>query len=40
VSELARLAKTHTLVFAPHFPFPGVGWIMPKGDGYVWQPQS
>jgi glyoxylase-like metal-dependent hydrolase (beta-lactamase superfamily II) len=36
--ELARLAKAHTLVFAPHFPFPGVGWIVPKGDGYVWMP--
>ena len=38
--ELARLAKAHTLVFAPHFPFPGVGWIIAKGDGYVWVPDS
>lgn len=38
--ELARLAKAHTLVFAPHFPFPGVGWIVPKGDGYVWEPDT
>jgi len=38
--ELARLAKAHTLVFAPHFPFPGVGWILPKGDGYVWTPDT
>lgn len=38
--ELARLAKAHTLVFAPHFPFPGVGWIVSKGDGYVWTPDT
>ena len=38
--ELARLAKAHTLVFAPHFPFPGVGWIVSKGDGYVWTPDA
>lgn len=36
--ELARLASTHELVFAPHFPFPGVGWIVPQGDGYAWMP--
>ncbi|HEY2837292.1 MAG TPA: MBL fold metallo-hydrolase, partial [Rhizomicrobium sp.] len=38
--ELARLAKAHELVFSPHFPFPGVGWIVPKGDGYAWVPDS
>lgn len=38
VRELARLAKAHELVFAPHFPFPGVGWIVPKGDAYAWIP--
>jgi glyoxylase-like metal-dependent hydrolase (beta-lactamase superfamily II) len=37
-AELARLAKTHERVFAPHFPFPGVGWIIAKGDGYAWMP--
>ena len=39
-AELARLAKAHELVFSPHFPFPGVGWIVPKGDGYVWVPDT
>jgi glyoxylase-like metal-dependent hydrolase (beta-lactamase superfamily II) len=39
-AELARLAKAHELVFAPHFPFPGVGWIVPKGDGYAWVPDT
>ena len=38
--EVARLAKAHELVFAPHFPFPGVGWIVPKGDGYAWMPDT
>lgn len=38
--ELAHLARSHTLVFAPHFPFPGVGWIVPKGDGYGWMPDA
>ena len=38
--EVARLAKAHELVFAPHFPFPGVGWIVPKGDGYAWAPDA
>jgi glyoxylase-like metal-dependent hydrolase (beta-lactamase superfamily II) len=38
--ELSHLAKSHTLVFAPHFPFPGVGWIVPKGDGYAWMPDA
>lgn len=38
--ELARLAKAHELVFAPHFPFPGVGWIVAKGDAYAWMPDN
>jgi len=37
VSELALLAKSGELVFAPHFPFPGVGHIRAQGDGYTWQ---
>ena len=37
-AELKRLAASHELVFAPHFPFPGVGWIVPRGDGYAWAP--
>ena len=38
VSELRRLAREQELVFAPHFPFPGVGRIAPKGAGYKWKP--
>jgi glyoxylase-like metal-dependent hydrolase (beta-lactamase superfamily II) len=37
-ATLARLAKTHETIFAPHFPFPGVGRVEAKGAGYVWRP--
>lgn len=37
-ATLAKLAAEHTLVFAPHFPFPGVGRIERAGDGYRWVP--
>lgn len=37
-TELARLAARHELVFAPHFPFPGVGRIEAAGDGFAWKP--
>lgn len=36
--ELQRLADTHELMFAPHFPFPGVGRIEPADDGFRFQP--
>ncbi|MDB5481316.1 MAG: fold metallo-hydrolase [Caulobacteraceae bacterium] len=35
---LEHLALTHELVFAPHFPFPGVGRIVAKGEGFAWKP--
>lgn len=34
---LAKLAADRELIFAPHFPFPGVGHIVAKGDHYVFQ---
>lgn len=37
-AELARLAASHEIVFAPHFPYPGVGTIAAKGDGFAWVP--
>ena len=37
---LARVAKTGELVFAPHFPYPGVGRIAETGDHFAWQPQA
>ena len=37
-TELKQLATDQELVFAPHFPFPGVGHIAVAGDGFAWQP--
>lgn len=37
-TELKQLASDQELVFAPHFPFPGVGHIAVAGDGFAWQP--
>jgi glyoxylase-like metal-dependent hydrolase (beta-lactamase superfamily II) len=34
-AELTTLAKSHEMIFAPHFPFPGTGTIKVKGDGFV-----
>jgi glyoxylase-like metal-dependent hydrolase (beta-lactamase superfamily II) len=39
-AELARLAASHLLVFAPHFPFPGVGHVEAAGDGFTWKPEA
>ena len=38
VDMLAKLAKSQETIFAPHFPFPGVGKIEPQGDHFVWKP--
>lgn len=38
-AELAKLATSHQRIFAPHFPYPGVGYVVKAGDGYSWQPQ-
>ncbi len=37
-AELTKLAKSHELIFAPHFPFPGTGTIAAKGKGFVLVP--
>jgi glyoxylase-like metal-dependent hydrolase (beta-lactamase superfamily II) len=37
-ATLKELATTHEEVFAPHFPYPGVGVVRAAGDGYAWQP--
>jgi glyoxylase-like metal-dependent hydrolase (beta-lactamase superfamily II) len=39
-ATLARLAKDQELVFAPHFPFPGVGHIAVDRDGNSWKPAA
>ena len=36
----ARLAKSHELVFAPHFPYPGIGHVVAQGDTYTWVPEA
>ena len=35
---LTRLAASHERVFAPHFPFPGVGHVVARGNGFAWAP--
>ena len=37
-AELAKLAASHEHIFAPHFPYPGVGFVVKNGDGYKWAP--
>jgi glyoxylase-like metal-dependent hydrolase (beta-lactamase superfamily II) len=37
-AELVKLAASHEAVFAPHFPFPGIGHVVTKGTGFAWQP--
>lgn len=39
VRELARLAATHQRIFAGHFPYPGVGYVVRSGQGYAFQPE-
>jgi len=36
---LTRLAASHQRVFAPHFPYPGVGRIVAAGQGFAWVPE-
>ncbi len=35
---LNRAAAEKALVFAFHLPFPGLGRVVPRGDGWQWQP--
>jgi len=37
---LTQLAADHQLIFAPHFPYPGVGWIVSKDDHFAWSPKK
>jgi glyoxylase-like metal-dependent hydrolase (beta-lactamase superfamily II) len=37
-AELTVLAKSGETIFAPHFPFPGTGQIVAKGDGFALKP--
>jgi glyoxylase-like metal-dependent hydrolase (beta-lactamase superfamily II) len=35
---LNRAAAEKALVLAFHFPFPGLGHVVQKGEGWQWQP--
>jgi glyoxylase-like metal-dependent hydrolase (beta-lactamase superfamily II) len=37
IQILSQLIKPETLVFACHFPFPGLGHILKKGNAWYWQ---
>jgi glyoxylase-like metal-dependent hydrolase (beta-lactamase superfamily II) len=37
---LAQLATSHQRIFAPHFPFPGIGTVVKSGAGYAWKPDA
>jgi glyoxylase-like metal-dependent hydrolase (beta-lactamase superfamily II) len=37
---LTQLATGHQLVFAPHFPYPGLGWIVSKNDRFEFVPKK
>ena len=39
-SELTRLAGSGAEVFAPHFPYPGIGKILASGGGFYWRPEA
>ncbi len=39
IAVLTRLSRSHEMVFAPHFPFPGVGKIEAEGDHFAWKPE-
>ncbi|MBB4569261.1 MBL fold metallo-hydrolase [Rhizobium leucaenae] len=40
VKTLNALAKSHERIFAPHFPFPGVGYVAAEGDHFKWVPDD
>jgi glyoxylase-like metal-dependent hydrolase (beta-lactamase superfamily II) len=35
---LSQIIKPDSLVYACHFPFPGLGYILKRGHGWYWQP--
>lgn len=37
---LTELAGSHERVWAPHFPWPSVGSVIVKGDGFAWVPDA
>ncbi len=39
-ATLKQLAADHALIFAPHFPYPGIGQIEAAGDHFAWKPKA
>lgn len=37
---LQQSAANHQRLYAGHFPFPGIGTVQTKGDGFVWIPEQ
>ena len=37
---LSRKLTPGTMVFACHFPFPGLGRVTKRGNGWLWQPKT
>lgn len=37
---LHQLAQDHERLFAPHFPYPGIGTIVANGNGYAFKPAA
>jgi glyoxylase-like metal-dependent hydrolase (beta-lactamase superfamily II) len=37
-SRILSLAVSSTLVFGSHFPFPGLGHIIKRGEAFIWKP--
>jgi len=40
IQILSQIIKPETLVFACHFPFPGLGHILRKGNAWHWEPSN
>jgi len=40
IQILSRKLTPETMVFACHFPFPGLGRVIGHGDTRVWQPEA
>ncbi|HEX8756154.1 MAG TPA: MBL fold metallo-hydrolase [Steroidobacteraceae bacterium] len=38
LKTLTMLSKNGEWVYSPHFPFPGVGHIVARGQGFAWKP--
>lgn len=38
IATLKALAESGETIFSPHFPYPGVGKVEAKGEGFVWKP--